>query len=61
MQPAVNQGIKYSTGTENWQIFSYVCDGKKMKELFTPTWNGIDSSVRCVSSTSIVLNAKMLG
>ena len=32
--------------------------GKKFKELFASTLNGIPASVRCVSSTIVVLNAK---
>ena len=31
---------------------------KKIKELFTPTLNGISASVRCVSSMVVILNAK---
>ena len=30
-------------------FFSYVCNGKKIKELFASTLNGIPVSVRCVS------------
>ena len=30
-------------------FFSYVCNGKKIKELFASTLNGITASVRCVS------------
>ena len=39
-------------------FFSYVCNDKKIKELFATTLNGISVSVRCVSSMIIVLNAK---
>ena len=39
-------------------FFSYVCNGKKIKELFISTLNGIPASVRCVSSIIVVLNAK---
>ena len=39
-------------------IFSYVCNGKKSKELFASALNGIPISVRCVSSVIVVLNAK---
>ena len=39
-------------------FFSYVCNGKEVKELFTSTLNGISASVRCVSSIIVVLNAK---
>ena len=38
--------------------FSYGCNGKKVKELFASTLNGITASVRCVSSIIVVLNAK---
>ena len=38
-------------------LFSYVCNGKKIKELFASTLNGIPASVRCVSSMIVVLNA----
>ena len=40
-------------------FFSYVCNGKKNKELFASTLNGIAASVRCVSSIIVVLNAKL--
>ena len=40
-------------------FFSYVCNGKKSKELFASTLNGITVSVRCVSSMIVVLNAKL--
>ena len=36
-------------------FFSYVCNGKKNKELFASTLNRIPLSIRCVSS----LNAKV--
>ena len=39
-------------------FFSYVCNGKKSKELFASTLHGIAISVRCVSSIIVVLNAK---
>ena len=40
------------------KFFSDACYGKKIKELCTPTWNGVAASVRCVSSSPIVLNAE---
>ena len=40
-------------------FFSYICYGKKIKELFASTLNGILASVRCVSSMIVVLNAKL--
>ena len=39
-------------------FFSYVCNGTKIEELFASTLNGIPSSVRCVPSMIVVLNAK---
>ena len=39
-------------------FFSYVCNGKKIKELFASTLNRIPASARCVSSIIVVLNAK---
>ena len=40
-------------------FFSYVCNGKRIKELFTSTLNRIAASVRCVSFMVVVLKAKM--
>ena len=40
-------------------FFSYVCNGKKFKELFASTLNGVTASVRYVSSMIVVLNAKL--
>ena len=37
----------------------YVCNGKKNKDLFASTLNGITASVRCVSSIIVVLSAKL--
>ena len=54
-----DQGIIDSTGTETWPILSYMLvTAKKIKELFTPTENVIAASVRCVSSTPVILNAR---
>ena len=39
-------------------FFSYVCNSKKIKELFASTLDRIPVSVRCVSSMTVVLNAK---
>ena len=39
-------------------FFSFVCNGKKSKELFASTLNGIPASVKCVSSMIVVINAK---
>ena len=35
------------------------CNGKKIKELFASTLNGIAASVRCVSSMIVVLNLNL--
>ena len=40
-------------------FFSYVCNGKKIKELFASTLNGIPASVKGVFSMIIILNAKI--
>ena len=40
-------------------FFLYVCNGKKIKELFASILNGIPASVKCVSSMIVVLNAKV--
>ena len=56
----VNQGIIDLTRNGNLAtFFSYVCNGKKIKELFASTLNGITASVRCVSSIIVVLNATL--
>ena len=38
-------------------FFSYVCNDKKIKELFAFNLNGTAASVRCMSSMIAVLNA----
>ena len=40
-------------------FFSYVCNCKKIKELFASTLNGITASVRYVTSIIVVLNAEL--
>ena len=40
-------------------FFSYVCNGKTIKELFAFTLNGSTASVRCMSSIIVVLNVKL--
>ena len=54
-----NQGIIDWTGTETQQISSrmFVIE-KVLKSFFTSTLNKIAASVRCVSSTPVVLNVK---
>ena len=39
-------------------FFLYVCNDRKIEELFLSTLNGITASVKCVSSITVVLNAK---
>ena len=39
-------------------FFSFVCNGKKIKELFASTLNEITASGRCVSSMIVVLYDK---
>ena len=39
-------------------FFSYVCNDKKIKELFASILNGIPASVRWASSMIVVLKAK---
>ena len=54
-----NQGIINLKRNGNSAIFfSYVCNGKKIKELFASALNRILARVRCVSSMMVVLNAK---
>ena len=40
-------------------FFSYVCNGKKINELFASTLNRINAGVRCLSVIIVVLNAKL--
>ena len=42
------------------KFFEYVCNSKRNRELFASTINRIVARVRCVSSTTVVLNAKLL-
>ena len=53
------QGIIDCKGTEVRQFFLYVCNGKRTKELFASTLNGIPASVKYVSSMIVVSNAKL--
>ena len=50
--------INMNNNGNSANFFSCVCNGKKIKELFASTLNGIPSSVKCVSSMIVVLNAK---
>ena len=59
MAPLADKGIINMNRNGNSAIFfSYICNGKKIKELFASTLNGITASVRCVSSMIVVLNGK---
>ena len=54
---SLSQGIvNMNRNGNSANFFSYVCNGKKTKELFASTLNGITASVRCVSSMIVVLN-----
>ena len=54
-----NQGIiNMNRNGNSANFFLYVCNDKKIKELFVSTLNGKPASVRCVSSMIVVLNAK---
>ena len=56
----LNQGIiDLNTDGNSATSFSYVCYGKEIKQLLESALNGIASTVRCVSSTIVVLNAKL--
>ena len=55
----MQQGIINMNRNGNSAIFfSYVCNGKKIQELFVSTLNGIPASVRCVSCMIVVLNVE---
>ena len=53
------QGIVYLNRNRNSATFlSYVCNAKKIKELFYPTLHGITASVSFVSLLLVVLDAR---
>ena len=54
------QGIINMNRNGKANSFLYVCNGKKSKELFASTLNGITASVRCVSSMIVILSAKFV-
>ena len=55
----VKQGIiNMNRNGNSANFFSYVCNGKKNKELLASTLDGIPISVRCGSFIIVVLNAK---
>ena len=56
---SVQQGIiNMNKKGNSANFFSYVCNGKKIKELFASTFNKKPASVKCVSTMMVVLNAK---
>ena len=59
-EPAqLNQGIiDMNRNGNSANFFSYVCNGKKIEELFTSTLDRIPISARCVSSMIVVPNTK---
>ena len=60
MQSQIYQGIiDMNRNGNSANFFSYICNGKKIKELLASTLNGITASVRCVSSIIVALNAKL--
>ena len=60
MQSHIYQGIiNLNRNGNSANFFSYICNGKKIKELLASTLNGITASVRCVSSIIVALNAKL--
>ena len=58
---SASRNYKYEQGWKLGKFFSYVCNGKKIKELFASTLNGIPISVIhvCVFSMIGVINAKL--
>ena len=50
---------KFYRNGNSANLFLYICNNKKFKELFTPTWNGIAVSVQYVSSMQVVLNTRL--
>ena len=53
-----SRNYKLNRNGNSANFFSYVCKGKKFKKLFASTLNGINESVRYVSSITVVLSAK---
>ena len=59
--PWSKQGIiNMNRNGNSTNFFSYVCNGKKIKELFASTLNRKPASVKCVSFMIVVLNAKFV-
>ena len=54
-----SRNYKLNRNGNSANFFSYVCKGKKFKKLFASTLNGINESVRYVSSMIVILNAKL--
>ena len=57
----VCKAIQGKYRTETWQFFSRMFVMAINKELFTPTYNRIAVSLRCVSSLPVVRKAKLPG
>ena len=56
----MNQGIiDMNRNGNSANFFSYVCNDKKIKELFASTLNGIPISVRCVASIIVILTLNL--
>ena len=56
---AIKQGIiDMNRNGNSANFFSYVCNGKKIKELIASTFGRIPISVKCLSSMIVVSNAK---
>ena len=59
IKQATHQGIlNINRNGNSANFFSFVSNGKKIKEWFASTLNGTTASVRCLSSMIVVLNAK---
>ena len=59
IQTVYSQGIiDMNRNGNSAKFFSYVCNGKKIKELFASTLDRIPISVRCVSSMTAVFHNK---
>ena len=57
--PRVDQGIiDMNRNGNSANFFSYVCNSKKSKELFSSTLDRISISVKCVSSMKVVYESR---
>ena len=59
MQAFISRNYRLNRNGHLANFFSYVCNGKNIKELLASTLNRIAASVRCVRSMVVVLNAKL--